>query len=122
MAWVGQIWPQALQEYSQWPMRGTRTGVQRPVNPDSDIAGCNPPVGQTRMHSEQRMHLENRFPGFSPGRQYLKGVFLIVGIDASSFNRNRAAALSPTVLRTSRRTDHTPASRPVWEETKNGWP
>ena len=49
-------------------MRGIRIGVQMPSTPASKNAGCRALLGQTFMHSAQRMHRSrNSFSGTEPG-------------------------------------------------------
>ncbi len=52
---VGHTCPQSTHDGSQYPMRGMRMGVQSPSTPDSRKAGCSALLGQTFMHSAQRM-------------------------------------------------------------------
>src|ERR1035438_8463497 len=52
---VGQTWPQRVQLGSQYPTRGTSTGVQMPSQPASVSAGCKALFGHTFMHSPQRI-------------------------------------------------------------------
>jgi len=68
MAPVGQTWPQRVQPNSQYPIRGTSTGVQSPSRPASSSVGWSPPVMHTFMHSPHRTQLwRNVVSASAPG-------------------------------------------------------
>ena len=72
MAPVGQTWPQSVHSYSQLlcskMKRGSSRGENMPATPASNTAGCKTFVGQTFMHSPQRMHRSrNVFSSSAPG-------------------------------------------------------
>ena len=98
MAPVGQTCEHSTQLASQYPIRGTRTGVQRPSIPASEKAACNALFGQAFMHSPQRMHRERKYSSSSaPGGRR---------------SRSLRSVAKPGVLRASG-TKATPAARPV---------
>ena len=68
MAPVGQTSPQAVHFSAHGPMLGTSSGVQIPSRPVSSMAGCSAFVGQTFMHSAQRVQADrNSASGSAPG-------------------------------------------------------
>ena len=72
MAPVGQTCPQSVHVYSQLLCSkikgGTSRGEKMPASPASKMAGCKTLVGQTFMHSPQRMHrLRKVFWSAAPG-------------------------------------------------------
>ena len=65
---VGHTCPQSTQVGSQYPMRGIRMGVHKPSMPLSSKAGWRALLGQTFIHSAQRMHRSmNSRSGTEPG-------------------------------------------------------
>ncbi len=68
MAPVGQTSPQAVHFSAHGPTLGTSSGVQIPSRPVSRRAGCSALVGQTFIHSAQRVHADrNSGSGSAPG-------------------------------------------------------